>query len=249
MGSLSGKVVVVTGSSSGIGRAVAEEASEAGAAVVVNSCSSVDEGSAVAEGLRDAVYVQGDVAHEPDAERIVAAAIDRWGRLDVLVNNAGTTVRIPHADVEAVTVASWERVLGVNVVGMWLMCQKALPYLQSSGAGKIINMGSLAGQICTGSSIPYAVSKAGVIHMSRLLSRVVGPDVTVNVVAPGFIETPWTAGRPATRQVVLESSPLARVGHVDDVVGAVMYLSSADYVTGEVISVDGGLQLMHTVSP
>ena len=182
---LEGQVVAVTGSSSGIGAATARVFAAEGAAVLINSARSVAEGEAVAASLPDAHYVQGDITDPEVPERLVAAALDRWGRLDTLVNNAGTTAVIPHHDVEAATVDVWRRIFEVNVFGTWAMSVAALPALRAAH-GSVVNVASVAGVRPTGSSIPYAASKAALNHMTVLLAKVVGPEVRVNAVAPGL---------------------------------------------------------------
>jgi ketoreductase RED2 len=243
MTDLSGKVAVVTGSSSGIGEAVARSLAGAGASVVVNSVTSVEAGERVAAELPDATYVQADVADESAARALVDAAVATYGRLDVLVNNAGTTVVIPHHDLEAATPDVWRRIFDVNVVGTWQVTVAALPHLRASGAGTVVNVTSLAGVRQTGSSIPYAASKAALNHVTRLLANVVGPEVRVNAVAPGLVDTPWTADWDTVREVVRSSAPLQRSGRPDDIAEVVLALVGSGYVTGQVIVADGGLGL------
>ena len=243
MSSLQGKVALVTGSSSGIGEAVARSLAAEGASVVVNSARSVEAGKRVAGELPDASYVQADVADEGSARELVDATVATYGRLDVLVNNAGTTVVIPHHDLEAVTPDVWRRILDVNVIGTWQVTVAALPHLRASGAGSIVNVTSLAGVRQTGSSIPYAASKAALNHLTRLLANVVGPDVRVNAVAPGLVDTPWTADWDTVREVVRSSAPLQRSGRPDDIAEVVLALVGSGYVTGQVIVADGGLGL------
>lgn len=243
MASLKGKVALVTGSSSGIGEAVARAFAAEGASVVVNSSKSVEEGQRVAGDLADAIYLRADVSDETQARALVEGAVERYGRLDVLVNNAGTTVLIPHPDLEAVTTEVWRKILDTNVLGTWYTTVAAVPHLQASGEGSIVNVTSLAGVRPTGSSIPYAVSKAGLNHMTKLLAGVLGPQVRVNAVAPGLIDTPWTAEWEAVRQNVRQRAPLGRSGLPEDVAEVVLMLVRSPYVTGEVVVVDGGLQL------
>jgi ketoreductase RED2 len=240
---LSGKVALVTGSSSGIGEAVARSLGAAGASVVVNSATSVEAGERVAAALPDATYVQADVADEAAAVALVDAAVATYGRLDVLVNNAGTTVVIPHHDIEAVTPDVWRRIFDVNVLGTWQVTVAALPHLRASGAGSVVNVTSLAGVRQTGSSIPYAASKAALNHVTRLLANVVGPDVRVNAVAPGLVDTPWTADWDTVREVVRSSAPLRRTGTPEDIAEVVLALVGAGYVTGQVVVADGSLGL------
>jgi ketoreductase RED2 len=235
-------VVAVTGSSSGIGAATARAFAAEGASVLVNSSRSVAEGEAMAASLADAHYVQGDVAEPGAPERIVAAALDTWGRLDVLVNNAGTTALIPHHDLQAASVDVWRRIFEVNVFGTWAMSVAAMPALREA-RGSIVNVASVAGVRPTGSSIPYAASKAAVNHMTLLLAKVVGPEVRVNAVAPGLVDTPWTEDWEIVREVVQQVAPLKRSGQPGDVAEVIVALARAAYVTGQVVVIDGGLSV------
>ena len=243
MTSLQGKVALVTGSSSGIGEAVARQLAADGASVVVNSARSVEAGERVAAELPDATYVQADVADEASARGLVDAAVERYGRLDILVNNAGTTVVIPHHDLEAATPEVWRRIFDVNVVGTWQLTVAALPHLKATGAGSVVNVTSLAGVRQTGSSIPYAASKAALNHMTRLLANVVGPEVRVNAVAPGLVDTPWTDDWDVQREFVRATAPLGRTARPEDIAEVVVGLVRATYVTGTVVVADGGLGL------
>ncbi len=243
-GALSGQVAVVTGSTSGIGAATAELLAANGATVVVNSVRSVEAGEALAGRLGDgASYVQADVADPADATRLVDTVIDRHGRLDVLVNNAGTTAFIPHRDLEAAGPDVWRRIFDLNVFGTWQLTVAAAPHLQASGHGQVVNLSSIAASRPLGSSIPYACSKAAVEQMTRLLARALGPAIRVNAVAPGLVDTPWTADWHDQRTAVQRAAPLRRTATPDDVAQAVLGLVLAQYVTGEVLHVDGGLHL------
>ena len=245
------KVVLVTGSSSGIGAGVARLFAAKGARVVVNSSSSVQAGEALAGELPGAIYVQADIADPAQARGLVDSAVSHYGRLDVLVNNAGTTVRIDHADIDAVTPEVWHRILEVNVVGTWSVIQAAVPALREHGDGCIVNITSVAGVRPTGSSIPYAASKAALNHLTSLLAAALGPHVRVNAVAPGLIETRMPHQHAdylgeeyesfAARAV--SQTPLKRVGTPEDVAAAVAFLCSdeASFITGEILTVSGGL--------
>jgi ketoreductase RED2 len=248
---LDGQVALVTGSSSGIGAATARRLAADGATVVVNSSASVQAGQALAAELPSASYVRGNVADPAEAAEIVAAAVERHGRLDILVNNAGTTVKIPHGDLGAVTAEVWEKILGVNVIGTWNVTTAAVPHLQAAAASvpgggaspAIVNVTSLAGVRPTGSSIPYAVSKAALNHMTLLLANVLGPGVRVNAVAPGLVDTPWTADWELERSFVRSMSPLKSSATPTDIAEVIAGLIHARQVTGEVVMVDGGLHL------
>lgn len=240
---LSGKVAVVTGSSSGIGAATARLLADHGASVLVNSHSSVEAGRQVAAELPDAAYVQGDVSDPESCAAIVGAATERWGRIDILINNAGTTKLIPHHDLDAASPDVWRRILEVNVIGTWQMTTAAVPLLRASGDGSVVNITSVAGVRYTGSSIPYAVSKAALNHMTGLLANVLGPEVRVNAVAPGLVDTPWTADWDAVRQHVTAAAPLRRSAQPEDVADVCLSLITSRHVTGQVLLVDGGMSL------
>ena len=250
-------VAVVTGSSSGIGAAVARAFAATGAGVVVNSSRSVAEGEAVAADLPDACYVQADIADPEGVQRLVEAALERWGRIDTLVNNAGTTALIPHRDVEAASVDVWRRIFEVNVFATWSLTVAALPAL-TEAKGSVVNVSSLAGLRPTGSSIPYAASKAALNHMTVLLAKVVGPDVRVNAVAPGLVRTAMTArhyllpdgsvdqaARAAAEKPLRRMSPLGLIGDPEDIAYAIHYLVSdaARFVTGQILRPNGGVAM------
>ena len=239
---LEGHVALVTGSSSGIGAATARAFAQAGAAVLVNSARTVSGGEAVAASLPDALYVQGDITEAGTPERLVASALERWGRLDTLVNNAGTTAVIPHHDLAAASVDVWRRIFEVNVFGTWAMSVAAMPALREA-RGSVVNVASVAGVRPTGSSIPYASSKAALNHQTALLAKVVGPEVRVNAVAPGLVDTPWTADWDVIRSAVQQLAPLRRSGRPEDVAEVILSLARSAYVTGQVLVVDGGLSI------
>jgi ketoreductase RED2 len=243
MGDLDGRVAIVTGSSSGIGEAIARKYAAAGASVLVNSAQSVEAGRAVAASLPDASYIQADIADEAQGQALVAAALERWGRLDVLVNNAGTTQLIPHTNLDAAGLEVWQRIFEVNVFGTWLLSRTAVPALRDAH-GSIINITSVAGVRATGSSIPYAASKAALNHLTHLLAKALGPDVRVNAIAPGLVDTPWTADWEAAREMWRKNAPLRRSGQPEDVADMALALATAGFVTGEVIVVDGGHNLV-----
>ena len=193
MSSLQRRVAVVTGSSGGIGAAVPHRVRRPGASVVVNSVSSVAEGGRLAAELPDATYVQADVSDPAEAKRLVAQPSSATAVSTSSSNNAGTTGVIPHHDLDAATNEIWERILRVNVLGAWNVIQAAAPHLRATGDGVILNITSLAGVRPVGSSIPYAVSKAALNHLTVLLANALGPEIRVHAVAPGLIDTEWTA--------------------------------------------------------
>jgi ketoreductase RED2 len=240
---LTGKAVIITGSSSGIGAAVARRLSGLGAGIVVNSRTSAEAGRRVAAELADAVYVQGDIGDPATAAALVAAAEQRWGRLDGLVNNAGETIDVPMPEIDAVTADHWEKVLRTNVVGTFLVSQAALPLLRAAGDGWIINVTSVAGIRQTGSSLPYAVSKAALGHLTTIMAKHAGGGVRVNAVAPGLTATPWTEDWQDLKTAVERMAPLHRVATPDDIADACLALITTGYATGQTLLVDGGLGL------
>lgn len=239
---LRGRVALVTGSSSGIGEAIARRLAADGATVVVNSARSVEAGEAVAADI-GGHYVQADISEESQCAALVDATVERAGRLDVLVNNAGVTSVIPHHDLDAVTDEVFRRILDVNVLGTWNLTRLAMPHLKASGDGVVVNITSIAGVRPTGSSIPYAASKAALNHLTALLGNVCGPEVRVVAVAPGLIRTPWTADWGPLHDAVASSAPLGRSGEPEDVAEVVRGVISSRYLTGQVVVVDGGLTL------
>jgi ketoreductase RED2 len=240
---LAGKAVIVTGSSSGIGEAIARRLSGFGAGIVVNSASSAEAGQRIAAELADAVYVQGDIGDPATAAALISAAEQRWGRLDGLVNNAGCTIDVPLADIAGVTPGHWDKVLRTNVVGTFLVSQAALPLLRQAGDGWIINITSLAGVRQTGSSLPYAVSKAAHNHLTSIMAKHAEGGVRVNAVAPGLVATPWTEDWHERKAGVELVAPLHRVATAEDIADACVALVATPYATGQTLVVDGGLGL------
>lgn len=241
-GGLDGRVAIVTGSSSGIGEATARALAAAGASVVVNSASSIDAGTAVAESLpTDSIYVQGDISDEAQDKAIVAETLRRFGRLDVLVNNAGWTTRVDHRDHEALTDDILFRTFEVNVYGTWWMTRAALPALRES-SGCIVNVTSIAGLRPIGSSIAYGMAKAALNSLTEDLARYCGP-VRVNAVAPGLVDTPWTADWEDLHAGMALINPLGRSATPEDCAHAVMACVTNSYMNGAIVKVDGGTTL------
>jgi len=236
------QVALVTGSSSGIGAQVARRLAADGCAVVVHSRSSVAAGQAVAAEIGGA-YLQADLGDEVAARGLVEGVLARYGRLDVLVNNAGTTQVIAHPDLAAATPEIWRQLYDLNVIAPFVLVTAAEQALREA-QGCVVNVSSLAGVRPTGSSIPYAASKAALNHTTRLLAKALGPAVRVNAVAPGLVDTPWTQDWDEVRSLVQSMAPLRRSATPDDVAEVVLGLIRSTYVTGEVVVVDGGLGLV-----
>jgi ketoreductase RED2 len=244
MGELDGRVAIVTGSSSGIGEATARRLAALGASVVVNSATSVAAGQEVANSLSgEHLYVQADISDSAAAQSLLDQTIERFGRLDLLVNNAGWTNLIPHTDLDALTDDIFRKTFEVNVFATWNLTKAAMPHLRDSDDGHVITISSAAGVRPMGSSIAYSMSKAALNHMTLLLAKSHGP-VRFNAVAPGLVATPWTADWDAQHAGVARMSPLRRSATSDDCAEAVLALIRNKYVTGQVFVVDGGLTII-----
>lgn len=243
----SSPVALVTGSTSGIGTAIARRLSREGYAVVLHSRRSVETGRALAAELGQATYIQADLAHDADRIRLVKQAVTWRGRLDVLVNNAGISRVIPHADLMAASPAIWHELHEVNVVAPFrLVAEAEAPLRETARRGRsacVVNVSSHAGVRPKGASIPYAASKAALNHMTRLLALTLAPDIRVNAVAPGLVDTPLTADWTAVQTLWRERSPMRRAAKPEDIAQAVALLVASDYLTGEVMLSDGGLNL------
>ena len=243
MGSLEGKVAIVTGSTSGIGQASARALSAEGASVVVNSSSSVEAGEALAAELGNgAIYVQGDISDESQCKALVAAADEQFGRLDVLINNAGWTARVDHADHEALTNEILFKTIEVNVYGTWWMSKAAMPALKET-AGAIVNITSIAGLRPVGSSLAYGMAKAALNSLTEDLAKYCAP-ARVNAVAPGLVVTPWTADWDDMHAGLAAIAPAKRSAAPEDIAHAVMALVTSTYITGAILKVDGGTLLV-----
>jgi NAD(P)-dependent dehydrogenase (short-subunit alcohol dehydrogenase family) len=240
-------VALVTGSTSGIGAAIARRLASEGYALVLHSRSSVETGRALAAELGTAAYVQADLAQDADRTRLVQEAIAQWGRLDVLVNNAGISHVIPHADLAAATPDIWQALHEVNVVAPFRLATAAEAALREAARrgrpGCIVNVSSHAGIRPKGASIPYAATKAALNHVTRLLALSLAPDIRVNAVAPGLVNTPLTADWTEAQQLWRERAPMRRAADPEDIAQAVAMLAASDYLTGEILVMDGGLNL------
>ena len=241
MSEFDGMVAIVTGSSSGIGERTAQRLAELGAHVVVNSASSVEAGQKVADSLPNgAIYVQADISDKAQCQKLIDATIAKFGKLDVLVNNAGWTTLVPHTDLDALTDEIFEKTFNVNVMGTWQLTKMAMPHLLKSQDGNVVNITSVAGVRPMGSSIAYSMTKAALNQMTRLMAKSHGP-VRHNAVAPGLVETPWTQDWATQHAGVAAIAPLKRSATPDDCAEAVLAFLRNKYVTGQIFVVDGGL--------
>ncbi|MBS0560882.1 MAG: SDR family oxidoreductase [Proteobacteria bacterium] len=242
------RVALVTGSTSGIGAAIARRLAADGFAVVVHSRASAEAGRAMAAELPGALYVQADLEDDAERTRLVAAAVGHRGRLDVLVNNAAISWRIPHADLAAATPEVWARMNNLNVIAPWRLITAAEGALRAAAeaAGRpasIVNISSHAGVRPKGASIPYAAGKAALNHMTKLLAAALAPAIRVNAVAPGLVDTPMTADWTDMRAMWRDRAPMRRPARPEDIADLVAMLIASDYVTGEIVLADGGLNL------
>jgi NAD(P)-dependent dehydrogenase (short-subunit alcohol dehydrogenase family) len=238
------KVALVTGSATGIGRAVAIRFAKEGLAVAVNYSRSEKEAEETLSEVKKhgvhGILCKGSVADEAAVGAMVERCRDELGGLDVLVNNAGTTRFIDHKDLKALTNEVWDEILGVNLKGTFFCCREALPLLQQR-KGSIVNVTSVAGLQGHGSSIPYAASKAAVNCLTKSLARAFGPSVRVNAVAPGPVLTRWLADHMDHVARSLQVTPMGRAAVPEDIADAVCYLAlGTSLMTGQVIVVDGG---------
>ena len=205
-----GLVAVVTGSSSGIGEEIAHRLSAGGATVVVNSSSSVEAGEAVSAALpNESVYVRADISNQDEAHALIDGTVERYGRLDYLVNNAGWTTVVPHDDIDALTDEIFTKTFDVNVFGTWWLTKRAIPHLRGSDDPNIVNITSIAGVRPVGSSMAYSMSKAALNQMTQLLAKSYGP-IRCNAVAPGLVATPWTSDWDAQHARTAKIAPLGR---------------------------------------
>ena len=238
------KVALVTGSATGIGRAVANRLARQGLAVAVNySRSEAEARETLAEvsghGV-PAILCRANVADDGAVRAMVGRCREELGGLDVLVNNAGTTRFIAHANLDALTEDVWDEILSVNLKGTFYCCRAALPLLQERG-GAVVNISSVAGLQGGGSSIPYGVSKAGVNSLTKALARAFAPKVRVNAVAPGPVLTRWLADYQDQVARAVEATPLRRAATPEDIADVAVFLAlGTTLMTGQVVIVDGG---------
>jgi 3-oxoacyl-[acyl-carrier protein] reductase len=243
---LQNKVALVTGSATGIGRAIALALAGEGANIVVNYTKSEAEALDTADSVRQlgrqALVCRADVGERQQIKAMVDAAMARYGRIDVLVNNAGITVYVPFPDLDGVKEEDWDRLFDVNLKGQFFCAQAVAPIMRRQGSGSIINLASTAGLRASGSSIPYCCSKAAVFSLTACLARALAPQIRVNAVAPGLVDTRWIAGAPpGAWDGRIEATPLKRLAQPADIAQAAVFLAtSGDFVTGQTIVVDGG---------
>jgi 3-oxoacyl-[acyl-carrier protein] reductase len=255
-GDLKGKVAIVTGSATGIGAATALGLARRGANIVVNYTKSETEANDVAAAIRDlgveVRVVQGDVANDADCRRLAREAQNAWGHIDILVNNAGTTKFVTnHADLDSLSAEDFAHIYAVNVIGPFQMIRACIEGLRAAKPGAVVNVSSIAGVAGVGSSVAYAASKGALNTMTLSLGRALAPDVRVNAVCPGYVDTNWFVkqfGREQADRISAsqeKTTPLHIVADGEEIAKTVLFLATPDSanITGETILSDGGMHL------
>jgi 3-oxoacyl-[acyl-carrier protein] reductase len=248
---LAGKAAIVTGGGTGVGRATALELARQGCSVLINYSRSRDDAERTAGEIEEhgvkAVAVQADVADDAACRKMVEVAVKAFGRIDVLVNNAGTTRFVLAAELEKVTDEDWQRIMAVNVVGPFHCARAVKEPMLAGGGGQIINVTSVAAFAGKGSSIPYAASKGALNNLTIALARTLAPHIRVNAVAPGFITGRWLEqgfgpAYEGVKRTIEKSCPLEKVCEPADVAAAIMSLvTGSPMITGQVLVCDGGM--------
>ncbi len=246
---LNGKVAIVTGGGTGIGKAISRALAEGGASVAVNYSRSEAEANETAEEITrtgaQAIAVQADVSRAADVHAMVERVVRDLGRVDILVNNAGFTKFVPMRDLDNMDEESWDRIFDVNVKGTWLCAKAVAEPMRQLGAGAIVNIASVAGIRVSGSSMGYAVSKAAVIHLTKCLAVALSPEIRVNSVAPGLVLTRWGAKFSEERiRQSIEAVPLHRTVEPEEIALATLAVIRNDAMTGHVVPVDAGSLLI-----
>jgi len=249
------KVAIVTGSATGTGAAIAIALADKGYNVLINYTKSKTEAEETAkiaaEKGADVVLFQGDVSKDDDCRAMADAAVQKWGRIDALVNNAGRTKFVAHGDLEGLDAQDFHDIYAVNTIGPFQMTRACAPHLKASGAGRVVMISSVAGTHGHGSSLAYVASKGGLNSMTKGLARALGPEITVNGICPGMIETRWLRegwgeeNYEQNRQAMKRKVPLATISQPEDIADAVLwFILGTAPVTGELLMVDGGMHLV-----
>lgn len=241
------RVALVTGSTSGIGKAIATQLAQENFAVAFHSRSSIEAGQALAADHAEAAYFQADLSDQDQARQLITQVVDHYGRLDVLVNNAGITATIPHTALGDATPTIWRDLYEVNVIAPWTLITEAEAALRQSARPDcpscIVNISSHAGIRPKGASIPYSASKAALNHMTKLLAVSLAPSIRVVAIAPGLVNTPMSQNWTAARQLWQERSPMGRGAQPEEIAQVASMLIANHYITGEILLSDGGLNL------
>ena len=242
------QVALVTGGGTGIGEATSLMFAEEGAAVAVNYSRSKDEAEAVVSKIESsggrAVAVQADVSDDGQVCAMVDEVVATFGRLDILVNNGGTTERVQYTDLDGMTEQAWDRIMAVNAKGTFLCSRAAIKVMKEQGSGQIINTTSISAYTGQGSCIAYSASKAAIINITRALAISQAPQIRVNAVAPGVVETRWIEGMEEVTEPHREATPMKRLATPEDVALAIFGLAVNEFITGKTLVVDGGRSLV-----
>ena len=241
------RVALVTGSTSGIGKAIAERLASDGFNIAFHSRSSVDEGNRLARSHLNATYTQADLSDQEQAKYLITDVLSKHGRIDVLFNNVGINVVIPHGALKDASPEIWRKLYEVNVIAPWTLIAEAEQALREASSSEcpscIVNISSHAGVRPKGASIPYAASKAALNHVTKLLALSLSPDIRVNAIAPGLVDTPMTKTWVEAHKLWKEKSPMGRGAKPSEIAHTASMLVSSSYLTGEIILSDGGLNL------
>ncbi|WP_151734931.1 SDR family NAD(P)-dependent oxidoreductase ['Paenibacillus yunnanensis' Narsing Rao et al. 2020] len=244
---LQDKVILVTGGGTGVGRATALKLAAKGAKVAVNYSRSEQEAHEVVSEIEKrggtGFAYQADVASKQEVDALAACIAGRYGTIDGLVNNASITAQIAMDNLEAATDEVWDSLFSVNVKGMFHCVQAVVPYMKKQKSGAIVNMGSVAGITGIGSSIPYAATKSAIHTMTRSLAIALAPDIRVNCISPGAVDTRWWAGHEEKMIRLAGNLPLQRISTPDDMAEAVIFQLTQASVTGQVFTIDNGQTL------
>ncbi len=241
------RVALITGSTSGIGKAIAERLSNDGFTIAFHSKSSVKEGNDLASLYAKSTYTQADLSDQHQAKGLILDVLAKHGRLDVLVNNAGINAIIPHHKLKEASAEIWRELYEVNVIAPWTLIAEAEEALRQSSSENIpsciVNISSHAGIRPKGASIPYAASKAALNHITQLLALSLSPSIRVNAIAPGLVNTPMTESWVEAQSLWKEKSPMGRGAKPEEIAHLASMLVSSSYLTGEIVLSDGGLNL------
>lgn len=240
-------MALVTGGGTGIGRATSLALAKRGATVVVNYSRSKADAEETVKIINDkggrAIAVQADVSQDKEVRGMVETIVQRFGTVDLLVNNASITQHISFDDLEAATEEVWDELYDVNVKGMFFCARAVAPFMKNKNQGAIVNLGSIAGQTGLGSSLPYAVSKAAVHGLTKSLARALAPDIRVNCVVAGAVATRWWAGREEQMKRLAPNLLLQRISTPEDIAQLICAALEQEAMTGQIITVDSGQTL------